>query len=74
MSLKAFVGEHPMEAEGDAEAAHGKEGQQEGEVNPGDVGVPKKYDGGDNPEDGEPNESQKDQLGQGCGCVGMRDG
>jgi hypothetical protein len=63
-----------MEAEGDSETAHGKKGQQEGEVYPSHVRVPQKDDGGDDPEDGKPNESQKDQLGKGCCCLGMRYG
>ena len=74
MGLKTFVGQHPVVTEGDAQGPHQKEGQKERDIHPCDVGVPKEDDGGDHPEDGEPNQSQKNGLGQRSRGVGVADG
>ena len=68
------MGEHPVVAECDPEGAHDEEAEQEGQVNPSDVGVPKEDDGRNNPEDGEPDQGQEDDLGQGSRCMGVADG
>ena len=40
VSLKAFVREHPMVAEGDSVSAQGEKGEKKGEVDPGHIRVP----------------------------------
>ena len=65
VGLKALVGEHPVVAQGDSVAAKGEEGEEEGEVNPGDVRVPQKDDCGNDPENRQPNQSQEDEFGKG---------
>jgi hypothetical protein len=37
MSLKAFMCQHSMVAEGDSVAAKGEKSEKKGEINPGDV-------------------------------------
>jgi len=37
MSLKAFMGQHPVVTEGDSVTAQGEKGKKKGEINPGDV-------------------------------------
>ena len=74
LGLKGLVGEHAVKAEGDAEAADGVHHQEQGEIDPVDPLVPKKEDGADDSEDGKPNQGQKDDFRQGCGCMGVCDG
>ena len=63
-----------MVAEGDSVAAKGEKGEKKGEINPGDVRVPQKENGGNDSKNGQPNQSQKDELGQGSRCVSVGDG
>jgi hypothetical protein len=40
MSLKAFMGQHSMVAEGDSVTAQGEKGEKKGKIDPGHVRVP----------------------------------
>jgi hypothetical protein len=40
MSLKAFMGQHPMVAEGDSVATQGEKGEKKGKIDPSHVRVP----------------------------------
>lgn len=55
VSLKTFMSEHPMIPNRNAVATKGKEGEEEGNVHPGNIGVPEKDDGGDDAENRKPN-------------------
>jgi hypothetical protein len=49
------MSEHPMIPNRNAVATKGKEGEKEGNVHPGNIGVPEKNDGGDDAENRKPN-------------------
>ena len=72
--MEGLVGEHPVEAKGDAEAANDVHGEEEGEVHPIDPLVPEEDDGADHSDDGQPDEGQKDEFREGGGRVGVTDG
>ena len=74
MSLETFVGKHPVVADGDTETTKGEKGKEESEIDPGDIRVPEKNDGGDHPEDGEPDEGEEDGFGKRIGCLSVGDG
>ena len=74
LGLEGLVGEHAVEAEGDAEAANDVHGEEEGKVHPIDPLVPEEDDGADHPDDGQPDEGQKDEFGEGGGRVGVTNG
>ena len=74
MSLKTFMGQHSMVAEGDSVTAQGEKGEKKGKINPGHVRVPQKENGGNDSKNGQPNQSQKDELGEGSRCVSVGDG
>jgi hypothetical protein len=74
MSLKAFMRQHSMIAEGDSVAAKGEKSEKKGEINPGYVRVPQEENGGHDSKNGQPNQSQKDELGEGSRCVSVGDG
>ena len=61
--LESFVGQHPMETEGDAEGTDRIHRQEQGQVHPVHPAVPEKSNGADDPDDGEPDQGQKDQFG-----------
>ena len=68
------MGEHAVEAEGDAEATNHVHAKEEGQIDPVHPLVPKKENGTDDPENREPNQGQKDEFGEGRGRVGVTDG
>ena len=63
-----------MVTEGDSEAAQGEKGEKKGEINPGDIRVPQKDNGGNKTKDREPDEGEEDQFRQRGRCLGMRYG
>jgi hypothetical protein len=46
------MGEHSMVTEGDSEAAQSEKGEKKGEINPSDIRVPQKDNGGNKTKDG----------------------
>lgn len=73
MRLKTFMGEHAMVADGNAIAAKGEEGEEEGHIHPSDVAIPKQDDGGDESENGKPNKGKEDDFGDGGSGLSVRD-
>jgi hypothetical protein len=71
MRLKGLVGEHPVEAESDAEGADRIHGEKKGQIHPVHPTIPKKSDGTDDSDNREPNQGQKDKLCQGGSRVGV---
>ena len=74
LGLKGLVGEHPVETQGDAETADGVHDEKQSQIHPVHPLVPKKNNGADDPEDGEPNKGQKDKFGERSRCVGVGNG
>ena len=74
LGLKSLVGEHPVETQGDAKTADRVHHKKKAEVHPVHPLVPKKNNGADDPEDGEPNEGQEDKFGERSRCVGVGNG
>jgi hypothetical protein len=54
MSLETFVGKHSVVADGDAVTTKGEKGKKESKIDPSDIRVPEKNNGGDHPENGQP--------------------
>ena len=72
--LESFVGQHPVETEGDAKGTDRIHRQEQGQVHPVHPAIPKKSDGTDDSDDGEPDQGQQDEFGEGRGRVGVGDG
>ena len=56
LGLKGLVGEHPMEAEGDAEATDRVHAEKKPQIHPGNPLVPEEDDGADDADDGKPDQ------------------
>ena len=56
MGLKGLMGEHPVKAEGDAEAADGVHAKKKAQIHPRDPLVPEEDDGADDADNGKPDQ------------------
>ena len=72
--LESFVGQHPVETEGNAEGTDRVHRKEQGQVHPVYPAIPEESDGTNDPDDGEPDQGQKDEFGEGGGRVGVSDG
>ena len=74
LSLKGLVGEHAVEAKGDAKTANAVHHEEKAEIHPVHPLIPEEKDGTDDAENRKPNEGQENEFGEGSSCVGVSDG